>query len=355
MSETIDLATYNGGSTRLPEEPFCRNCDATLHQESALRCSRCSLVHYCNQKCQKEHFPAHKRMCKGMRQLYDKLEVEASKLRSTTCNSATRTPENLFETSVGKFWYILGTRDYMNARCDVFYACKAILNSEKKDNKLALEFAMEHNLGLLRLCHGDNKGVRYATPFVLLRLNRDDHAYSACRYWLKEQFSMSGNQRTLTQADGDWPFPFEENCRFNDICEELGRDESDSELTRVCMFSMVAIFIIKIRIVAALEGRKLREGQAFADDVKLAEQRDMRIVLMNIIDRNNPTMLRALLHPGPLLSKKSPDFWQSGSPSEAATVMEEALVVWDATPGARALLVEKFGTEKPSYSCEMRF
>jgi hypothetical protein len=52
------------GLAGLPPKIVCRSCVNTV-EHSLRRCSRCKLVHYCNNNyCQREDWPEHKRMCK---------------------------------------------------------------------------------------------------------------------------------------------------------------------------------------------------------------------------------------------------------------------------------------------------
>jgi hypothetical protein len=369
-------ATTKENSTRLlTNEPYCHNCDATIPEASALRCSRCCMVHYCSKDCQKQDFKDHQKICKQVKGVYDKMEREAVKLRNYQGGGFyfSDGTENLFETQVGKFWLIHDTRDYMRAHGYVVIIGMKFLNSQKKDNVLALNIVLNHALGMLRLCQGDNMGIRYGVPFILLRLNRDDHAYSFCRHWIMDSLGLVDNDkdddddeeeeeeeedndgretRKPVPPEGDWPYFFESDCRFNDVYEELGVDESN--VTSIGAYFLVALSIIKVRIVAALEGQQLREGKAFSDQEKLEKQKISRKRLMDLIETSNPSMLPSLLNPGPLLANGAPGFWSPGTPSEAAIVLKEALPIWDATPGGNEILIEKFGTETPSYPCSFQ-
>jgi hypothetical protein len=56
----MHLSALAGGSP----EMFCRSCVNTV-EDALRRCSRCKLVHYCNNNfCQREDWPEHKRICK---------------------------------------------------------------------------------------------------------------------------------------------------------------------------------------------------------------------------------------------------------------------------------------------------
>lgn len=87
------------------------------------------------------------------------------------------TPANAFETNVGHFWGIVSTRDYMRARFALADACRRIgtLDSIKE--------GLEHLQDMLRLCRGDNMGVRDIIPTLMLQLDRDQECYDFVKWW----------------------------------------------------------------------------------------------------------------------------------------------------------------------------
>lgn len=48
---------------------YCLHCRKDLSELSALRCSRCKVVHYCSRECQKSNFSLHKSFCKKIHRL----------------------------------------------------------------------------------------------------------------------------------------------------------------------------------------------------------------------------------------------------------------------------------------------
>ena len=50
----------------LKPEYFCNTCNKTqgIDNSTLKLCTRCKFVHYCDQKCQKQDFPTHKKYCK---------------------------------------------------------------------------------------------------------------------------------------------------------------------------------------------------------------------------------------------------------------------------------------------------
>lgn len=88
------------------------------------------------------------------------------------------TPANAFETSVGHFWGILDTRDYMRARFAL--AVEHLLRLGTLDGA---QESLEHMRDMLRLCRGDNLGVRDIVPAAMLRLDLDQECYDFVKWW----------------------------------------------------------------------------------------------------------------------------------------------------------------------------
>ena len=65
----------------------------------------------------------------------------------------------------------------MQARHDVFVSMLNIRTGE------AVQAALDHSLEMLRLCRGDNLGVRSYVPSLYLRLGRDQDAYDFLKWY----------------------------------------------------------------------------------------------------------------------------------------------------------------------------
>ncbi|OTA58352.1 hypothetical protein K449DRAFT_415824 [Hypoxylon sp. EC38] len=154
----------------------CPVCYPKLRpQTQLLVCSGCKVVHYCGAEHQKEHRPKHKAACKSIIESRAKLEKEEATLRAHPGDIFL--PANVFENGVGRFWGLIETRDYMNAR---FAAADDLLqiNTIK-----AVEKALAHFQDMLRLCRSDNLGVRDIVPGLLLRLGREQECYDFLKWW----------------------------------------------------------------------------------------------------------------------------------------------------------------------------
>jgi hypothetical protein len=85
-----------------------------------------------------------------------------------------------FTNGVGHFWGILETRTYMRLR---YAHIEALGKIHTHDSVLA---QYDHFRDMLRLCRGDNMGVRSQVPALLLRLDRDQEAYDFIKWYQTE-------------------------------------------------------------------------------------------------------------------------------------------------------------------------
>ena len=343
---------YEGNDPNTSVEPHCKSCwDEGQPDKPLLRCTGCKCVYYCSQKCQKKDWPAHKEECRDIKKMEMQVEKEAATLRSTNEHSFRMgPPENLFETQVGSFWGILETRDYMIER---FALAERIYHLAYWEETVELwEKVLGHYQELMRLSSSDNLGVRYKFPFVLLYLNRDDDAYSFCRYWINwdDEDHDEREQKHLESKENDWLYPKEEGCRYLDIFEESPNvNPKDMNLS-----FLVALCIIKLRLVAAYDAKKQGGANNMSDEesAKIESNRRQIQRLMDQIHKNNPSMLPSLINPMPLKSQPLPDFHSPGHATEAYLVLNSANRAWIRVPGAEDLLVQRFG-RNPEYNHDL--
>ena len=274
------------------------------------------------------------------------MEREASKLRSFTDYGF---PINLFEIDKGSFWGIVETRDYMTARLELANLIHDELAYDQETVEL-WEKVLMHYQEMLRLSSGDNLGLRFRFPFILLYLNRDDDAYAFCRYWMNsdDNDSYEARQETIENStEGEWIYPREEGCRYNDFFAEC--PSANNKYAGLPW--LVAVCIIKLRLVAAFDEKK-KGGVAQNESPEyvrsIESNREQIQKLMDKIDARNPTMLPCILNPEPLKSKGLPGAYSLGSPSEAASYLDDCHRVFVRVPGAEDLLRTRFGPS-PTY------
>lgn len=164
--------------------PRCGFCNS---QDHLLRCAGCKVMQYCSKEHQISHREAHKRLCTRAKKARAHLDEEEQKLLDERGNDFDM-PAYPFQNEVGHFWGIWGTRDYMRAR---YGFVEAILKINTFD---AVQASNDHLRDLLRLCRGDNMGVRYHIPSLLLRLHRDQDCYDFLKWWFT----------TGQEGDYDW-------------------------------------------------------------------------------------------------------------------------------------------------------
>lgn len=359
-----DLPVYEGRDPNLNESNYCVTCfkkngDSVSSSDQSdadnviqlKLCSRCRCVYFCSVKCQEAAWKtSHKTSCNAIRKAETKMEREASKLRSCTDYgfSCDNPPTNLFETETGNFWGIFETRDYMRARLKVADLIYDEFAYEQETVEL-WEKVLMHYQEMLRLCSRDNMGLRYRFPFILLYLNRDDDAYAFCRYWLNEDDDQGRTHED--SREGEWIYPREVGCRYNDFFAEC----PSADEKYACLPMLVAVSIVKLRLVAAFDEQKKRGvtlDESFEHIQTIESNRRQIQAVMDRIHANNPAMLPSILNPMPLKSQGLPSFHSPGHPSEAAFVLNDCNRVFARVPGAEELLRARFGPS-PTYNSNM--
>lgn len=151
----------------------CGKCSDT--KGHLLRCSGCKTVRYCSREHQTQDWAQHKIICSKIKKLRSKLDKEDDAVRNATADFMT--PANAFETNVGDFWGLLSTRDYMRARF-------ALANEIRRAGTLdGVSEPLEHLRDMLRLCRGDNMGLRDLAPALMLQMDQDQECYDFIKWW----------------------------------------------------------------------------------------------------------------------------------------------------------------------------
>jgi hypothetical protein len=153
----------------------------------------------------------------------------------------------------------------MQARFDYI---SAILNVRSGE---AAEVALNESLEMLRLCRGDNMGVRSQVPALYLRLGRDQDAYDFTKwYCVKGGSSYDWRDMSLPYLDmkGEDVFePVLENPHYHDVG------------------FTVALTLIKIRLMKDLESlQKFKRGKPNATGEEVydyLQEEAMSDVLLN--------------------------------------------------------------------------
>ncbi|KAF7476258.1 Hypothetical predicted protein [Marmota monax] len=72
------------GQVGFVDVEFCTTCG---EKGASKRCSVCKMVIYCDQTCQKTHWFTHKKICKNLKDIYEKQQLEAAKEKSQEENN----------------------------------------------------------------------------------------------------------------------------------------------------------------------------------------------------------------------------------------------------------------------------
>jgi hypothetical protein len=169
--------------TPMPTHPQCGTCKT---EQGLVRCQACQVIFYCGRNHQASDWPQHKQTCTPIKKTRNKVATEVDLLNAMPDSWMFRAKP--FENSVGHFWGIVDTRDYMRARYD---HVEALL---KIKNRTAVQTALDHLRDMLRLNRSDNMGLRDLVPALYLRLDREQACYDFIKWWC-----TSG-----TESDYDW-------------------------------------------------------------------------------------------------------------------------------------------------------
>ncbi|KAK5737670.1 hypothetical protein LTR17_006532 [Elasticomyces elasticus] len=172
----IDIAMQSAQHT-LSLKPQCQVCGG---EDPHFRCGGCQAVRYCGHEHQTSDWTTHKASCVPVKKALAKMSREETKLRNAPEDFGfAGNPFDPQNDSIGHFWGIHETRDYMRARYGVVEALMKIKTRE------AVQANLDHLLDMLRLCRGDNMGVRSLVPALYIRLGRDQDAYDFVRWYKK--------------------------------------------------------------------------------------------------------------------------------------------------------------------------
>lgn len=173
------------------------------------------------------------------------------------------------------------TRPYLRARHDVVNNQLNIRTGE------AVEAALAHLLDMLRLCRGDNMGLRSQVPALYLRLGRDQEAYDFLRRWAVKSDGFYWGDTGAPYSDVKGADPFEEI------------DVEKSGISADLSFK-VALLLLKSRLfvdVSMLEGFLQKLGdKAPSDRMEIAREECMSDTMLNrrdIVDAANYTPIMA--------------------------------------------------------------
>ncbi|KAK2807623.1 hypothetical protein FQN51_000060 [Onygenales sp. PD_10] len=331
----------------MPIEPLelaPKRCGFCEKQGQSLRCSRCRVVFYCSREHQVNDRDEHKRSCNKIAKTREKVAAEERRLRESPPDLFL--PENVFETSVGHFWGIWETRDYMRARSGFLHALLEVNTLE------SVKMQLDESRDLLRLCRSDNMGIRSMMPGMMLRLGLDQDCYDFVKWY------------ETTGQDGHYDWGNMDNP-FLDVKDADVFESADYLCHRFLDLGLISgVLLLKIRLLLdlrdlqnstlAIEGRLPRElrdnvrghllrSPIIANNRQILE-RDDHSEAIKSLSSQIPELFRAIgeaneffwdcmLDPYPYLDAY-PTSYSPGSESEVEAMLKYIYSSWEETPGA---------------------
>ncbi|KAF4463452.1 MYND finger [Fusarium albosuccineum] len=255
-----------------------RACEACKKRDNLLRCSSCRAVYYCGQDHQAADRKAHKKKCNLIKRARIRLEEQEQELRNMPGDMFI--PENVFENGVGHFWGIHETRPYMQARYEL--VDKLLQNFGTAGGRAdVVQSALDHLLDMLRLCRGDNMGLRELVPFLFIRLDRDQAAYDFVKW-----YATTGDASDYDWGDMDLPFLDVKDAHVLEAPLPKWAGSGWIDLSHA-----VAVTLIKVRILldlqAAQSTTRVLQGTLPPEIVQL-----IRDQLVGSIVQSNPKLLK---------------------------------------------------------------
>ena len=321
----------------------CPTCSRT---DKLRRCQGCKVVSYCCREHQVADRDQHKRICNSIKKSQEAVDREEQRLRAHPGDFMT--PPNVFEEGEGHFWGILETRTYMRLR---YAVVEALLKVKTPD---AVECAFTNLRDMLRLCRGDNMGVRDVVPALFLRLGKDQECYDFLKW-----YATTGQESDYDWGNMDLPFLDVQNADLFEPVDPFTRRFMD-------LSHVVAVTLIKIRLlldVRTLQNSAIvshRVPQEVLDNIRtqlvssvvaehkdILESNDQSAVIKKLesqvtklyraIQRESPYFWSALLQPGAHLNAR-PAAYSPGSIEHMQLVLQYNYDSWLETPGAVELI-----------------
>ena len=216
----------------------------------------------------------------------------------------------------------------------------------------AVEAAYGHTMEMLRLCRGDNMGIRDLVPALALRLGRDQHCYDFCTWW-----ATTGQDSDYDCGDLDLPYL---DVKGADVFSSPPKNviSKYGSLSHCAAFTLLKIrLLLDVRALqtSAVIGHKVPQeildgvrGQLVSgsvvaenrsimnatDQTSLIQTLEMQVqVLYTAIKNSNRHFWPALLNPDKHLTAR-PEAYCHGSLGQMQHVLRYNFDAWAETPGA---------------------
>ncbi|CAG8947970.1 unnamed protein product [Penicillium salamii] len=253
-----------------------------------------------------------------------------------------------FTNSVGHFWGVMETRDYMRARLALVEAMEYVNHSQ------SVEARLDHFMDMLRLCRGDNMGVRDIVPGLMLRLNKDQECYDFIKWW-----QVVNEDSRYDWGDTDLPYLDVKNADvFEPVKAFCGSFPDLSHLTCLCLLKIKLLFeVMRLQQSTASLGpvfpreildliqpsvprspvvcasHDIMSGDSDVRETMIDKLKAQINTIFSAVEKANEHFWPALIDPDLDLTE-SPQFYSRGSVEEMFLVLRYNHDAWLETPGA---------------------
>ena len=295
---------------------------------------------YCSRDCQCIGRPFHQTICCDIVTLERELAELKPQIRHHVCG--TSSVVDLFREAAGAPDATTSMQVHIHKKTQLKHLLHVVAQGSLFPSRKLWERVCHEQLELLGLGGKLVDNTRQNFPLLLLNLgpSRYDDVYS---FVLAQE--DGGKENVIvgdTNAGREGGDPKQSGCRYRNILQDL----SLSQQTQVGLGALVAVLIMKLRLVADFEHAPTKDSKKAH---MIASIISVQIPsLIQHIHQRNPLMLPSLLYPDALLSHDPPRYFTPGSQEEAYTVCWDAIGPFQRTPGARETLLQALGTDKPT-------
>ncbi|EFQ35204.1 MYND finger [Colletotrichum graminicola] len=327
-----------------------RQC-AVCHSRTKLsRCAGCQVVYYCGRDHQVRHRKAHKSDCNQIKEYRERYLQEENALR----NGAESERGWTWDMAVGRFWGIQETRPYMQAR---FGYIGTLMSINTVDG---IEMALNHQLDMLRLCRGDNMGIRSYPPHLMIRLRRDQEAYDFVKWWAvtAENSHYDWGSMELPHMNLKGEDAFEGVSKFAkrfgslshkmavtllkvrlylDLRDLRNVDRAFKDVLPQEVTDSIKWHVVRTDVVGARRDLIEKTNTAAATGRLLEALKEQITTMVRNVKESNSHMWPGMFNPRTLLPEL-PDMFTMGSLEETTLTWAECAKGWTETPGSLAVV-----------------
>jgi len=351
------------------------SCSLCGKKDPPLKCSVCKVAFYCGRKCQVADYSEHKVTCR----IVKKTLADVEKAEKSVSAEFARDGIDVFRDQVGHFWRLVETRPYMRRRHDHFSLLAEI------DTYPAIQEALVQGRDMLRLCRGDNMGVRKRMIPLFLRLGTlkgMQDCYDFVKWWYTcdpdgryDWANTSLPYLNISGADMLEPLYSQLVGKYGDLHYSVGftvikmqllfqLNEFFAQFNSLFLSTMASTsFVHNFRgnqgilgtLVAFLRPTYPSFSNKSVTQLRTLQEtlrQQVHILLEHAEMHQNQRIWKALVNPTKVLRDPVPSYMSFGSAEEVIEVVTLFLPIFTArrreARGMRQMLVDRVG-ERPDY------